>query len=249
MPVFRLDERFLFPPAEEADPDGLVAVGGDLDPARLVAAYRQGLFPWPHDGLPLLWFSPDPRLLLAPGEVHASRSLSARLRRGVHELRFDTAFAAVVCGCAEARRRGPPGTWITPDMARAYGALHAEGLAHSVEVWRAGRLVGGLYGVSLGAAFFGESMFSAEADASKLALVGLARRLAAWRFHFIDGQLPTPHLLSMGGRPCRRAEYLRRLALALEQPTRRGPWTDARSTGPRDPGDAAGGALGSAAAG
>lgn len=227
MTVYRLDERLVFPPASRAEPGGLLAVGGDLAPERLVLAYSRGIFPWPHEGMPLLWFSPDPRMLLRPREVRVTRSLRARLRRGAFELRCDTRFAEVMSACAGAPRAGQDGTWITDAMRVAYGELHARGLAHSVEVLRDGELVGGLYGVSLGAAFFGESMFSRATDASKVAFVALAQVLAAWDFDFLDCQLPTSHLASLGARPCARAAYLVELARALERPTRAAAWTDA----------------------
>lgn len=232
-----LDDRLDFPSVSEAERGGLLAVGGDLSTERLLLAYRSGIFPWPHDHLPLLWFSPDPRMILEPAAVHASRSLRARLRRGEDEVRFDTCFDAVMHGCATAlRQEQDVGTWIDASMRAAYGHLHALGYAHSVEVFRAGRLAGGLYGVSLGAAFFGESMFSREPDASKIALVALARRLSAWDFAFIDCQLPTPHLFRMGARPWPRARYLDALDQALQRATHRGTWQNAAHAGADDPG-------------
>jgi leucyl/phenylalanyl-tRNA--protein transferase len=216
-----------FPDPRAADESGLLAYGGDLGPARLLSAYASGVFPWYESG-PILWFSPDPRLVLLPSEVRVRRSLRKTLRQGRFEVRLDTAFDRVIRACAAARRPGQSGTWINADMIEAYTRLHALGFAHAVETWREGELVGGLYGVSLGAAFFGESMFSLESDASKVALVELARRLERRRFHFIDCQLPTEHLEGLGAVRWRRARFLDALDRALEEPTRRGRWTDLR---------------------
>ncbi|RKY18609.1 MAG: leucyl/phenylalanyl-tRNA--protein transferase [Planctomycetota bacterium] len=224
MPVFQLDHRPLFPPGDLAGPDGLLAVGGDLSPERLISAYSQGLFPWPHEGMPLMWFCPDPRMVIVPQQLHASRSLRARLRQGRLTVRFDSAFEQVLEACADTPRPGQDGTWITDDIAEAYVRMHELGLAHSVETWEGDQLVGGLYGVSLGAAFFGESMFSRRSDGSKVALAQLAERLRAWNFHFIDCQMSTPHLASLGACEWRRARFLSALKLALQEPTRRGSW-------------------------
>lgn len=202
-----------FPPVSEAleDPPGLLAIGGDLSLPRLLAAYRRGVFPWYSAGQPILWWAPDPRMVLFPAELRLRRSLVKRLRNGAFVLRVDTAFAAVLEGCAAPRRDGP-GTWLDPDMRTAYLALHAAGLAHSVEAWRYGELVGGLYGVALGGVFFGESMFSRETDASKVALVALARWWQRQGGAVIDCQLPNPHLASLGARLIARAEFDRLLA-------------------------------------
>ncbi|GJM23039.1 MAG: leucyl/phenylalanyl-tRNA--protein transferase [Planctomycetota bacterium] len=224
MPAPLLDTQLAFPSVESATPDGLVAVGGDLSTERLMAAYEQGIFPWPHEGLPLMWFSPDPRMLLRPAELRVSRSLRARLRRGDFEIRFDTAFERVLRGCASTPRHGQRGTWITPAVMQAYHDLHRRGLAHSVEAWRGGQLVGGLYGVSLGRAFFGESMFSRVTDASKCAFATLVPWLQARDFHFVDCQMETPHLASLGARALPRVEFLRQLRAALREPTLRGRW-------------------------
>ena len=205
-------------------PNGLLAAGGTLDPERLVAAYRRGIFPWYSDGQPLLWWSPDPRMLLYPGALRLSRSLARRLRSGSFQVSLDRDFPAVVSGCA-APRRGEPGTWITAEMGHAYIGLHRRGLAHSVEVWEDGRLAGGLYGVSLGAAFFGESMFSVATDASKVALAWLAGQLRRWGFRFIDCQLPTPHLERLGAVPVHRDAFLAELAAAGRCATRAGSWS------------------------
>lgn len=197
-----------FPSVSEAlqDPPGLLAVGGDLSLPRLLAAYRRGVFPWYSEGQPILWWTPDPRMVLFPAEIKVRRSLDKRLRNGAFVLRVDTAFAAVLEGCAAPRRDGP-GTWLDPEMRAAYLALHAAGLAHCVEVWRYGELVGGLYGVALGGVFFGESMFSRETDASKVALVALARWWHRQGGVVIDCQLPNPHLESLGARLIARAEF------------------------------------------
>src|SRR5580700_3521414 len=202
-----------FPPHEAAllDPPGLLAAGGDLRVERLLAAYQRGIFPWYSPGQPVLWWSPDPREVILPEEFHISRSLQrARLVRGF-EWCEDRAFAAVVARCAAPRARSP-GTWITSEMQHAYCALHSRGLAHSYEIWRANRLVGGVYGVRLKGVYFGESMFSAEPDASKAALAGLAEHSAQLGITLIDCQLPSPHLRSLGSRAMPRAQFLRYLA-------------------------------------
>jgi leucyl/phenylalanyl-tRNA---protein transferase len=223
MPVYRLDDRLAFPPPDHAE-DGLLAVGGDLRPERLVLAYASGVFPWYSEGEPILWHSPDPRMVLLARDLHVPRSLAKLLRKCPLELRLDTAFADVIAACASARRPGQRGTWITRAMRRAYVELHRRGLAHSAEAWREGRLVGGLYGVSLGGAFFGESMFTREPDASKLAFVTLVRQLARWDVTLIDSQVHTEHLERFGAREIPREDYLAALRMALERPTRPGPW-------------------------
>lgn len=207
-----------FPPASEAleEPAGLLAAGGDLSPQRLVAAYRRGIFPWYSPGQPLLWWCPDPREVLIPTEFRRSRSLAKRERRGDLEVHIDRDFAAVIAACALPRARDGGGTWITSEMAQAYVALHRQGLAHSVETWRAGQLVGGLYGVRLGAVFFGESMFSRETDGSKIALSGLVHRCAALGIALIDCQMPSEHLRSLGSQPLPRNEFLERLATLVD---------------------------------
>ena len=224
MPIYRLGPALAFPPPEEAEPSGLLAVGGDLSPDRLLLAYSMGIFPWPLVERPLLWFSPDPRMVLRPRELVVSRSLRKTLRRGVFEVRLDTAFARVVARCAEIPRRGEAGTWITQDMAAAYARLHDLGFAHSAEAWQDGELVGGLYGVSLGASFFGESMFADRPDASKVAFVRLVQQLAAWRFDMVDCQVHTEHLARFGAQEWSRRRFLGALRRSLEASTRRGPW-------------------------
>jgi leucyl/phenylalanyl-tRNA--protein transferase len=223
--VYRLTRRIAFPDPHEADADGLLAYGGDLSPQRLLTAYAMGIFPWPYGEVwPLLWFSPDPRMVLLPSALHIPHSLQKILKKRVFEVRFDTAFAQVVRACAMTKRPGQRGTWITRDMTRAYGELHALGFAHSAEVWSEGQLVGGLYGVSLGAAFFGESMFTHYPNASKVAFVQLVRHLQAWDFHVVDCQIYSDHLARFGAVAWRREQFLQALAQALQVPTRRGCW-------------------------
>ena len=226
MTVFLLneDDEESFPPAEEAGEGGLLAVGGDLKPRRLLAAYAQGIFPWYSEGQPILWHSPDPRFVLEPQRLHLPRSLQKTLRRGRFEVRFDTAFEDVIDACARVRRPGQRGTWITRDMKRAYVTLHRLGFAHSAESWVSGRLQGGLYGVSLGAAFFGESMFALLPDASKVAFVALVERLVGWGFTLIDCQQETEHLARFGAQAWPRPRFLAALAEALRTPTRWGSW-------------------------
>lgn len=225
--VHLLDPRRpAFPPPERAlrEPNGLLAVGGDLSVKWLLAAYRSGVFPWFDDDRgPILWWSPDPRAVLLPAELRVSRRLARRLRNGGFTVTFDQAFNAVVKGCAAPRGR-TGGTWITPRMRRAYQRLHRAGYAHSCEVWRGGELVGGVYGVSLGAMFFGESMFFRETDASKIALVSLVRAVERWGFTLLDCQVMNPHLESLGAREIPREEFLHRLAANEAVPTRQGPW-------------------------
>jgi leucyl/phenylalanyl-tRNA---protein transferase len=223
VPVFRLDRRLVFPPPELAD-DGLLAVGGDLSADRLLLAYATGIFPWYEEGQPLLWHSPDPRTVLYAAELHVPASLNKRIRNRPFRLSIDTAFPEVIDRCAGVRRPGQRTTWITPAMRRAYTMLHREGFAHSVEAWNSDSLCGGLYGVSLGAAFFGESMFAASPDASKIAFVALVRQLARWDMPLVDCQVETPHLGRFGARPVARSDYLRELRRLLKRPTRRGSW-------------------------
>jgi len=225
VPVHRLPRAIAFPDPSLAEPDGLLAVGGDLSPERLVAAYALGIFPWFSEGTPILWWSPDPRLVLLPAELHVPRSLARTLRRGTFTFTADRAFEEVMRRCSGTPRPGQDGTWITGDMVEAYVRLHALGLAHSFEAWEDGELAGGLYGVSLGAAFFGESMFSARADASKAAFVRSVGWLAARGVELVDCQVRTEHLVRFGARELPRPEFLERLASALARPTLRGPWT------------------------
>ena len=214
-----------FPPVSWTSPEGVIAVGGRPDPETLVEAYSRGIFPWPHEGLPLLWFCPDPRFALVPTAAHVPRSLRKGMRRGTYEVRMDTAFAEVMRGCATAPRPGQDGTWITPAMRAGYTALHEQGIAHSIEAWRGGELVGGLYGVSLGAVFFGESMFARAPDASKTAFATLLANLVRWKFQLVDCQQYTEHLARFGATDWPRSRFLAALKRALRVPTRRGPWT------------------------
>jgi leucyl/phenylalanyl-tRNA---protein transferase len=224
MPIFRLTEQLRFPPPEYADPDGLLAVGGDLSPERLLLAYSMGIFPWYGEETPILWWSPHPRLVLFPDELKVSRSLQRVIRKGVFQVTMDSGFPDVIAECARVRLKNREGTWIVPEMSAAYCRLHALGYAHSVETWQQGELVGGLYGVALGRVFYGESMFTKRSDASKVALVHLVHRLRSWNFEMIDCQMTTPHLLSLGAREVPRAEYLRRLAAAVKAPHQAGSW-------------------------
>jgi len=223
MPVYRLAERIVFPPVERAIESGLLAVGGDLSPERLLAAYREGIFPWYSEGEPLLWWSPDPRFVLFPNELCISRSMRQFLKKGSLQITFDRAFREVILACRKPRP-GQEGTWITPEMVEAYVTLCRLGYAHSAEAWQEGKLVGGLYGVSLGRAFFGESMFSTEANASKAALITLVLRLRELNFDLIDCQIETPHLASLGARPIPRQEFGRLLKEALRHETLQGDW-------------------------
>ncbi|HHW78074.1 MAG TPA: leucyl/phenylalanyl-tRNA--protein transferase [Xanthomonadaceae bacterium] len=219
------DDNQPFPHPDRAltEPDGLLAAGGSLNPRRLLRAYRLGIFPWYSPGQPVLWWSPDPRLVLFPEHVKVSRSLRKTLRKGSFTVTADTAFAAVVEACA-APRAPEPGTWITPEMQRAYCRLHRLGHAHSVETWRQGELVGGLYGVALGRVFYGESMFSRMNDASKVALVLLAAQLKRWDFAVIDCQVRTDHLSRMGALEIPRATFLQLLERCCPLPGRDGCW-------------------------
>jgi leucyl/phenylalanyl-tRNA---protein transferase len=203
-----------FPPLEAAlpEPNGLLAAGGDLSPQRILAAYRRGIFPWYSAGQPVLWWSPDPRMVLYVDEFRMSRSLRKRVKRGDFELRADCAFSDVIHNCAVALRTGQTGTWITPAIVDAYTALHAEGFAHSVESWRDGELVGGLYGIALGGVFFGESMFAFETDASKFALAGLVGLLRRLGMPLIDCQQETAHLATFGARPISRRMFAAHLS-------------------------------------
>ncbi len=224
MPLFRLPRQPVFPDPQLAEPDGLLAAGGDLSAERLLAANAAGIFPWYSEGLPILWWSPDPRLVLFPAELHVSRSLRRTLRAGRFQVRADTAFEQVIRRCAEQRRPGQDGTWITPEMIQAYSRLHRRGVAHSFEAWDGEGLAGGLYGVSLGAAFFGESMFADRPDASKVAFVSSVEWLAARGFDLVDCQVRTAHLERFGAREIPRREFLDRLGRALARPTLRGRW-------------------------
>jgi leucyl/phenylalanyl-tRNA--protein transferase len=224
MPIFRLVEDMVFPPPDYADPSGLIAVGGDLSSERLLEAYRVGIFPWYSDDQPILWWSPDPRFILELDEFKISRSLQKTLRRKIFQVTFDRVFEEVIAACSVVPREGQRGTWITQEMRDAYLELHGLGYAHSVESWFGGKLAGGLYGVSLGKAFFGESMFHHKTDASKVALATLVEKLKIWGFHFIDSQMTTEHMMSLGAKEVPRRIFLKRLQSALRHSTRRGKW-------------------------
>jgi leucyl/phenylalanyl-tRNA--protein transferase len=227
VPVYALGRALAFPPPDGAE-DGLVAVGGDLSPERLLLAYRSGIFPWYDDGLPILWHSPDPRCVLPVEGLHVGRTLRRAISKGTYAVRFDGAFDRVIHACKAAPRAGQDGTWITDDMERAYLRLHRLGYAHSVEAWEGDELAGGLYGVSLGRIFFGESMFARRPNASKVALVGLADKIAPWGFQVIDAQVATPHTLAMGAQQWPRDRFLELLQRELVYPTRKGSWADPR---------------------
>ncbi len=204
--------------------DGLLALGGDLCLERLLLAYRMGIFPWYSHGEPILWWSPDPRLVLYPDALHVSRSLTKILKQGRFVVTLDRDFPQVIAACAGTPRENQPGTWITKDMMDAYCRLHEAGFAHSVEVWNRNALAGGLYGVSLGKCFFGESMFARQDNASKVGLVTLVHLLQTWSFHLIDCQVTTRHLVRLGAREISRKQFLTELKQALKSPTRKGKW-------------------------
>lgn len=225
MPVFRLDDRLVFPPADLADANGLLAVGGDLRPERLLLAYSRGIFPWYGEGLPILWHSPDPRFVLEASQLHVPRSLRKAINRAPYEIRYDTAFREVISACRDVPRAGQESTWITDEMVEAYCTLHQHGFAHSAEAWAGDTLVGGLYGVSLGGAYFGESMYARAPEASKIAFVHLVEKLRAWDIELIDCQVYTDHLARFGAEDWPRSRFLEALETAMEQPTRRGRWT------------------------
>lgn len=222
--VVRLGPTLSFPHPSRAGRDGLVAIGGDLRPERLLLAYSQGIFPWPSEGMPLVWFSPEPRFVLPLDAVHLGRSLRKTMRSTSFTVTADRAFDRVIRACQAVPRPGQDGTWITGAMVEAYERLHALGFAHSIECWEGETLVGGLYGVSLGAAYFGESMFAHAPDASKVAFATFLEEARRWGFRFVDCQVPTEHLERFGAVPMRRADFLVALAEALTEPTRQGPW-------------------------
>lgn len=224
MPLYQLGTEVAFPPPELATEEGLLAVGGDLSQARLLKAYALGIFPWYGEDDPILWWSPDPRMVLFPAEFQPSRSLRRLAQSGRYTLKADTAFDEVIEACATVPRPGQEGTWITREMESAYRDLHQAGYAHSIECWDGATLVGGLYGLSLGSSFFGESMFSNEPNASKLALWTLVAQLLRWNFTMIDCQIHTPHLESLGARCIPRHTFCKMLAESNETPTRVGAW-------------------------
>ncbi len=231
MPVYRLSQELVFPSPHLASHEGLLAVGGDLSIKRLLLAYRLGIFPWYSEGEPILWWSPEPRLVLYPDELKVSRSLNRVINKGAFKVTMDRAFEAVISECARVRLETQEGTWIVDDMVSAYCRLHAAGYAHSVEAWQGERLAGGLYGVSLGKCFFGESMFTRVSNASKVALVALVKHIKVSGFALIDCQIATAHLRRFGAREISRARYLDELHNALAVPTFQGKWALTRING------------------
>ena len=225
MPVYQLSKDLIFPAPYLASKEGLLAIGGDLSIRRLLLAYRNGIFPWYSEDEPILWWSPDPRLVLYPNELKVSRSLKKVIKQNIFEIHMDRAFEAVISECAQVRLENREGTWIVADMIRAYCRLYEAGFAHSVEAWQDNDLAGGLYGVSIGKCFFGESMFTRITNASKVALVALVEHLKSLEFAFIDCQINTAHLCRLGAREISRARYLNELKEALKHSTHKGNWS------------------------
>jgi leucyl/phenylalanyl-tRNA--protein transferase len=225
MPLYVLTDDLVFPPPELAQKDGLLAVGGDLSVERLLLAYQMGIFPWYSEDVPLLWWSPDPRLVLYPNELHVSKSLQKVIKKRIFHITIDTAFRQVMTACAQIDRPTQDGTWILEEMIEAYCRLHEVGYAHSVEVWHDRELAGGLYGISLGRCFFGESMFSRQSNASKVALYSLVMYIKQFQFDLIDCQVTTEHLVRLGAREIPRAQFLSELADSLRHPTIKRKWT------------------------
>ncbi len=224
-PYLSSQDYFTFPDPEEADPSGLLAAGGNLSPGMLLSAYRQGVFPWFNPGEEILWWNPDPRFVLFPEDLHVSKSMLRLLRRETYRISFDTSFAEVIASCAEQYRPDQGGTWITGEMQKAYIELHQLGYAHSAEAWEGDTLVGGLYGVSLGGIFCGESMFFRRPNASKAAFITLIEHLRSRGVELIDSQIHTPHLESLGAIEIPRQEYLRLLNLLLRKTDLSGSWS------------------------
>ncbi len=214
----------VWPEVSQTASDGILAMGGDLSPRRLTEAYRRGIFPWYSEGLPILWHCPDPRFVLVPSQLHVPKSLQKQLRRGAFEIRLDTEFEQVIDACGTSRRPGQRGTWITREMRSAYVKLHALGLAHCAEAWADGKLQGGLYGVSLGAMFFGESMFARAPDTSKVAFVTLVQHLVAHGIELVDCQQETEHLARFGAEPWPRDRFVAEVTRLVSKPTYMGPW-------------------------
>jgi len=225
MPVYKIPKELIFPDPELADEDGLLGVGGDLAPERLLLAYGSGIFPWFSKGEPILWWSPDPRCVLYPEKLKISTSLRQVLKKKDYEIRFDSCFADVIRNCSEAKRKGQRGTWITKEMQQAYIRLHELGFAHSTEVFMDGALAGGLYGVSIGRTYSGESMFHLRPEASKIALFHLVERLKGWDFPLIDCQVTNKHLLSLGAEEMPRKEFLKQLAKERDRKGKEGAWS------------------------
>ncbi|MEN8231232.1 MAG: leucyl/phenylalanyl-tRNA--protein transferase [Thermodesulfobacteriota bacterium] len=227
MPIFQLTDKLIFPPAELAENNGLLAIGGDLSPERLLLAYRRGIFPWYSEGEPLLWWSPSPRLVIFPAEFKVPKRLSRLMRQEKYSVTMDIAFRQVITACADTDARQEKGTWITDEMIEAYCHLHDMGYAHSVECWLDDDLVGGLYGISLGSTFFGESMFSKEPNSSKIALVHLMNKLQEWNFDLIDCQMKTEHLMQFGAREIPGNEFQRLLDKSSARDDQKGKWQPA----------------------
>lgn len=225
MPLFRLSSKVDFPPATLATSDGLLCIGGDLSTKRLIKAYENGIFPWFSENDPILWWSPDPRLVIFPGKIHIAKSLKKKINREPYTIKVDTAFEQTIKACAEPRNNKESGTWLVDEMISAYIKLHKEGYAHSIETWKDNTLVGGLYGISLGGSFFGESMFSFESDASKIALVALARYLGEKKFDLIDCQVTTDHLLTMGATQIDRKHFLKIIGQSVKRRDIIGTWS------------------------
>ncbi len=224
MPVYQIPDELIFPDPELAEEDGLLGVGGDLSPERLLLAYANGIFPWYGKGEPIMWWSPDPRCVLRPENLKVATSLRQALKKGNYEVRFDTCFEEVIRHCSGAKRKGQRGTWITKEMVQAYIRLHELGYAHSTEVFMDGRLAGGLYGVSVGMTYSGESMFHLRPEASKIALYHLVERLKEWKVPLIDCQVTNPHLLSLGAEEMPRKEFLKQLVKHREKKGHEGTW-------------------------
>lgn len=226
MAVYLLNDNLVFPHPASAEPSGLLAVGGDLSVERLLLAYKSGIFPWYSEGDPILWFSPDPRMVLFPDNLYVTKGLKKIIKSGKYDVRFDTCFGDVIKKCSSQPRNGQDNTWITAEMIDAYVELHNQGYAHSVEVFHNDSLVGGLYGVSIGGTFFGESMFHELSNVSKIALYSLVERTRLWGFEFIDSQVPNDHMKSMGCKEIPRSEFLELLERALDKKTIQGNWGD-----------------------
>lgn len=219
-----VNEKLYFPPVDNADEHGILAIGGDLSPERLLLAYRSGIFPWFNEDDPIIWWSPDPRFVMFPDQLKVSKSMHQLLKKQAFQITFDQDFRSVITACQTVKRFGQSGTWITEDMLEAYCVLHELGFAHSVEAWREGNLVGGLYGISLGKAFFGESMFAKESNASKFAYITLVQKLKNLHFQIIDCQVYTEHLQSLGAVNMPRADFIRQVENALREETITGNW-------------------------
>lgn len=229
MPLFRLSKNLVFPPARFARNDGLLCIGGDLSPERLILAYEKGIFPWFSENDPLLWWSPDPRLVLFPDKIHISKSLNKTIKKNIFTIRLDTAFEQTIHACSSLRKKEDSGTWLVDEMVSAYILLHKKGYAHSIETWQDGKLVGGLYGISIGHSFFGESMFSLQKNASKIALVCLATHLKKHNFDLIDCQVTSDHLIHMGAIEISRQSFLEIIESSVQKKPIKNPWDSTHS--------------------